>query len=133
MSRPTLVGLSRNTSRPSKTQASVSAIVQEIESRQRVNVELFDLVDVLPELARTTDPRLADPNVARLIDAIESADGLVVGTAVQKGAYSGLFKHLFDLVDARALAAKPVILSATGGSECHALVIEPRRTRQRAC
>ncbi|MBO0776659.1 MAG: NAD(P)H-dependent oxidoreductase, partial [Actinobacteria bacterium] len=35
-----------------------------------------------------------------------------------------MFKHFFDLVDQYALANKPVILVATGGSERHALVLE---------
>lgn len=36
----------------------------------------------------------------------------------------GLFKHLFDLIEPAALAGKPVLLTATGGGEKHALVIE---------
>ncbi|RZK91895.1 MAG: FMN reductase, partial [Methylobacterium sp.] len=43
---------------------------------------------------------------------------------VYKGAYTGLFKHLFDFVDPAALVGKPVILSATGGGPRHALVVE---------
>jgi FMN reductase len=43
---------------------------------------------------------------------------------VYKGAYTGLFKHAFDLVDPRALVGKPVLLTATGGGPRHALVVE---------
>jgi FMN reductase len=35
-----------------------------------------------------------------------------------------MFKHFFDLVDRYALADKPVLLAATGGSDRHALVLE---------
>ncbi|WP_342665157.1 NAD(P)H-dependent oxidoreductase [Kaistia granuli] len=57
-------------------------------------------------------------------EAILDADALVVASPVYKGSYLGLFKHLFDLIDPKQLAGKPVILGATGGSERHALVIE---------
>ena len=48
----------------------------------------------------------------------------MVGSPVYKGSYTGLFKHLFDLIDPAALAGKPVLLTATGGGDKHALVIE---------
>jgi FMN reductase len=59
-----------------------------------------------------------------MVDAIEQADALIVGTPVYKGSYAGLFKHAFDLIDPRALASKPVLLTATGGGQRHALVVE---------
>ena len=59
-----------------------------------------------------------------IVDAPLSADVLVVGSAVHKGSYPGLFKNLFDLIDPSALLGKPVSLTATGGGDKHALVIE---------
>lgn len=58
------------------------------------------------------------------MDDLLAADALVVGSPVYKGSYTGLFKHLFDLVDPAALAGKPILLGATGGGDRHALVIE---------
>jgi FMN reductase len=58
------------------------------------------------------------------IAAIESADALVVASPVYRASYTGLFKHLFDLVHHEALIDKPVLLAATGGSDRHALVID---------
>lgn len=55
---------------------------------------------------------------------LETADLLIVGTPVYKGSYTGLLKHLIDLLDYRALAGVPVGLIATGGSDRHALVVE---------
>ena len=57
------------------------------------------------------------------IRAIETADALVVAS-VYRASYTGLFKHLFDLVHHEALIDVPVLLAATGGSERHALVID---------
>lgn len=48
----------------------------------------------------------------------------LVGSPVYKGAYTGLFKHLFDLVAPAALKGKPVAIGATGGGARHALVVE---------
>ncbi|OYU96670.1 MAG: FMN reductase, partial [Burkholderiales bacterium PBB5] len=56
--------------------------------------------------------------------SIESADLVIAATPVYKGSYTGLFKHLFDLVDPNALVGRPVLLAANGGSERHALVVD---------
>ncbi|MFD1810195.1 NAD(P)H-dependent oxidoreductase [Gemmobacter lanyuensis] len=58
------------------------------------------------------------------LEVILSADALVVASPVYKGSYTGLFKHLIDLIDPAALQGKPVLLAATGGGDRHALVIE---------
>lgn len=55
---------------------------------------------------------------------MEEADVLVVGSPVYKGSYSGLFKHVFDLVGPDSLLGKPVLLCASGGGYRHALVVE---------
>ena len=60
----------------------------------------------------------------RIVDAIEGADALIVGSPVYKGSYTGLFKHVFDLVEPDRLAGKPVVLAASGGGPRHALVVE---------
>ncbi|SFV09406.1 FMN reductase [Methylobacterium sp. 174MFSha1.1] len=124
MTRPRLVGFSANIKRPSKTRTLVEAIAAEAAVRLPVEVRIFDLVDAGPGLgAALTRDQLSLP-ARRLVEAVEEADALVVGTPVYKGAYTGLFKHLFDLVAPEALAGKPVALAATGGGPRHALVVE---------
>ncbi len=59
-----------------------------------------------------------------MIEAIEASDGLIVGSPVHNGSYSGLFKHVIDFLDPAALAGKPVALTATGGGPRHALMVE---------
>ena len=78
--------------------------------------------DIHPSLGATLDPRAATGKLRDLIEAITNADALIVGSPVYKGTYTGLFKHLFDLIEPKALKDKPIVLSATGGSERHALV-----------
>lgn len=61
---------------------------------------------------------------AAAVRAIESADLVIAATPVYKGSYTGLFKHLFDLVGPNALVGRPVLLAANGGSDRHALVVD---------
>jgi len=124
MSHFKIVGFAGSTSRPSRTRGLIEAIIGATALHAAVEAEVFDLSDLLPGLAASLDPSRPDPAVARLIAAITNADALVVGSPVYKGTYSGLFKHVFDLIEPKALKGKPVVLSATGGSERHALALD---------
>ncbi|MCJ2073322.1 FMN reductase [Methylobacterium sp. J-030] len=124
MTRPRLVGLSANVQRPSKTRALVDAVLRAAGARGALDARALDFVDAGPGLGAAWTRDQLPPPARALLDAIEAADGLVVGSPVYKGAYTGLFKHLFDLVDPGALAGKPVAIVATGGGARHALVVE---------
>jgi FMN reductase len=124
MSLPRIVGFSGSPRRPSKTRSLVETVAAEVASHQPVRLEIFDLSDAGPGLGAALQRQDLTLPAARIIDAIEQADALIIGTPVYKGAYTGLFKHAFDLVDPRALIGKPVLLTATGGGPRHALVVE---------
>lgn len=119
-----IVGLSGNLARPSRTRTLVQAVLDSAAARGLGSTQLFDLVDAGPGLGAATDRSQADARLEAVLHAVQSADALVVGTAVYKGAYTGLFKHFFDLYDMEALARKPVIVTATGASPGHASVID---------
>lgn len=120
---PLIVGISGNPQRPSKTRILVHTVVERIEAQYGLAGEAYDLADA-PELGQAIDHKGIVGKLAELIRKIESADALVVGTPVYKGSYTGLFKHLFDLVGPDKLVGKPVILTASGGGDRHALVVE---------
>jgi len=124
MSRPRVVIFCGNLRRPSRSRVLAEALGAEVGRRVPVDLKVYDILDAGPSfssaLARTD---LSLP-AARIIDEIESADALIVGTPVYKGAYTGLFKHLIDFVDPGRLAGKPVALTATGGGLRHALMVE---------
>lgn len=124
MSTLSIVGFAGSPARPSRTRNLVETIVRTAALRADAQAEVYDLTEVHPSLGATLDAREAPPDLAALIDAITAADALVVGSPVYKGTYTGLFKHLFDLIEPKALKNKPIALSATGGSERHALVID---------
>ena len=119
-----VIGIVGSLSRPSRTRALVELAVSRACARFAAEGETFDLTDLGPSLGAS--PRLSDlaPKAREMVDLMVAADALVVGSPVYKGSYTGLFKHLFDLLDPAALAGKPVLLTATGGGDRHALVIE---------
>jgi FMN reductase len=119
-----LVAVSGNTHRPSKSQQLASTIVEALPPQSGLLIEYFDIVDAGPGLGGSFRRDELPEAAARIIKAIEQADGLVIAVPVYKGSYPGLFKHLIDFVDPLALEKKPVALAATVGSPRHALVIE---------
>lgn len=124
MTRPKLVGFSANLQRPSKTRALVEAVAEAATTAGGLDLRLFDLVDAGTGLGAAWSRDALSLPARRVIEAIEGADALVVGSPVYKGSFTGLFKHVFDLIDPAALANKPVAIVATGGGARHALVVE---------
>ena len=124
MSLPRLVGISGNLKQPSRTRSLVEGVTAALADQREIDLSVYDLLDAGPGLGAAYIRGDLTPDAARVVEAIETADALVVGTPVYKGSYTGLFKHLFDLVDPKALADKPVVLTATGGGPRHALVVE---------
>ncbi len=124
MSNLSIVGLSGNITSPSKTRALVQSALDlaagQVEAETRV-LELADFGEDLGRAKRVTDltPE-AQSNVQRLL----SADALIVASPIYKASYTGLFKHLIDLLDPTSLKRKPILIAATGGGEKHALAVE---------
>ncbi|MBZ7927383.1 FMN reductase (plasmid) [Ensifer adhaerens] len=124
MSALRLVSLTGSFNRPSKTRALADHIASLVEARYAVESELYDLNDVGPSLGRALWRKDLDRQASDVVNAVISADVLLVGSPTYKGSYPGLFKHLIDLIDPLELRGKPVILTATGGGDRHALVVE---------
>lgn len=118
-----IVAFSGNTHRPSRTRTLVEAVAAELSRLRPIDLKVYDLVDAGTGIAVASRSALPLP-AARIVEALESADALIVGSPVYKGSYAGLFKHLIDFVAPEALIGKPVVLTATGGGPRHALVVE---------
>ncbi len=119
-----IIGLSGNVKRPSRTASLVETIVSTARDRLRAGGHVIELVDAAPVLFRALRSDQLDAEGRAIIDAVEAADVLVVGSPVYRASYTGALKHLFDLVDYRALTGKRVILAATGGTPLHGLMTE---------
>ncbi|MER6910528.1 NAD(P)H-dependent oxidoreductase [Streptomyces sp. NPDC000594] len=111
-------------STPSKTTALAELILGTLAERADISGRLIELHSLGAQLPTTPDRESAGGAVEEALRAVEEADLVIAATPVFRGSYPGLFKHFFDLVGQYALAAKPVLLAATGGTERHALVIE---------
>jgi FMN reductase len=119
-----IVGFAGSFSQPSRTRSFVQTAVDDAAHRAGLRGLVFDLGDLGASLG--TAKRIDDLGLEarKLVESLLAADAIVVGSPVYKGSYTGLFKHLFDLIDPDALRGKPVLLTATGGGHRHALVIE---------
>lgn len=86
-----------------------------------VAVDAYALAPALVAAATRED---VTGEAADALTAVENADVIVVGVPTYRGSYPGVFKVLMDVVDQYALAGTPVLLSATAGSEKHAMMID---------
>ncbi len=119
-----IVGVSGSLSENSKTRRLVRTIVERVSEKTGLDAQLIDIIDLTPDLAFARSRDGLPGHLDFALTSVEQAELLVVGSPVYKGSYSGLFKYFFDLVDFRSLARKPVALTATGGGDRHALVVE---------
>lgn len=108
----------------SKTMGLSDLVTSTLAEMIDIDIERVDVYRLGPGFADTIDREQAPADVEAQIRKVETADLLVAAVPVYRASYPGMFKHLFDLVDQYALANKPVLLLATGGSERHAMVIE---------
>lgn len=122
-----LVAVSAGLGVPSSSRLLTDRLTSAVEYRAAttpVDVEVIELRDLAVEIAH----RFADGDPGRKLapslDAVRTADGLIVVTPVFSASYSGLFKSFFDVLDKDALAGKPVLIAATGGTPRHALVLD---------
>lgn len=124
--RPPLnvVAVSGSTSRPSRTLALAEATLAALGQRLSIRPSVIQLGDIARPLGAALWRSELGETLEQPLRQIESADLLLVAAPVHRGAYPGLLKHLFDLIDINALIDTPVLLAASGGSERHALVIE---------
>ncbi|CAL1238917.1 NAD(P)H-dependent oxidoreductase [Candidatus Methylocalor cossyra] len=124
MSQLKVVIVSGNLGAPSKTLALGEQIVEAIGQLSAVAVETHQLAELAPAIGPARHPGELNETGQAALRSIAAADILVAVTPVYKGSYTGLFKHLFDFIDPKALTEVPVILGATGGGDKHALIIE---------
>jgi FMN reductase len=124
MPKPSVVGFSGNFTRPSKTRAFVEHVSTQIAARHGLAAATYDVVDLGPSFRAANWAKELDGDARTILKQVSAADILVVGSPTYKGSYTGLFKHFFDLLDPAALRGKPVLLTATGGGERHALIVE---------
>ncbi|MEA2697555.1 MAG: reductase [Myxococcales bacterium] len=68
--------------------------------------------------------RIDAPDIARALDQIARADGVVIATPIYKASYTGVLKAFLDLLPQFGLQGKIVLPLATGGTLAHVLSID---------
>lgn len=119
-----VIAVSGSTHLPSRTLVLAQALIAGLERELAVESQIINLGDIARPLGSALSRAELPKAVEDSLQAIETADLLLVASPVYRGSLPGLLKHLFDLIDQEALVDIPVILAATGGSDRHALVID---------
>ncbi|WP_106497865.1 NADPH-dependent FMN reductase [Lentibacillus sp. Marseille-P4043] len=86
------------------------------------SVTHISVKDVPPETLFSGD--FDTPAIREIATLTQAAKGVIVGSPVYKGAYSGVLKALLDILPQDVLKHKPVLPLMTGGSMSHLLAIE---------
>jgi FMN reductase len=117
-----IVALNGSPRTTSRTGILLGQIAEALADRIPATIRTIEAAREAPHLLTALSrDRVSDAGEV-LLRAIETADLLVVGTPVYRASYTGVLKHIFDLVDRDALAGRVALLAATGGTPLHGLV-----------
>jgi FMN reductase len=119
-----IVGVSGGLTAPSLTKALVQFVVKQAVVPLPHTTDLIDVAEIAPELAFTFTRQDASPELEAALERIEAADLLIVGTPISKGSYTGLLKHLLDLLTASKSEDHVAIIAATDRGDCNSLLLE---------
>ena len=122
-----LVVVSAGLSVPSSTRLLGDRLAAATAAHTPADVQVVEVRDLAVEIAHNFTNGFPGRALADAFDAVTAADGLIVVTPVFSASYSGLFKSFFDTLsvsDPEALAGKPVLIAATGGTARHSLVLD---------
>lgn len=119
-----IVGLTGVLTAPSRTEALVNHLTEMYVSKTGASHSMMTLADFGESLPLAKAFSDLDRHAQNQVSKIVEADALIIGVPTWNAGYPGMFKHLFDLIPNDAFVNKPIILSATGGSDRHALMPE---------
>ncbi|HEX2174343.1 MAG TPA: FMN reductase [Nocardioidaceae bacterium] len=129
MSTRTIAVVSAGLSQPSSTRLLADQLAEAVvrrlaEDGVEAKVEVVELREHAHDLANNLLTHFPNGELREVIDTVTQADGLIAVTPIFTASYSGLFKMFFDVLDKDALAGKPVLAGATGGTARHSLALE---------
>jgi FMN reductase len=129
MTQRTLVAVSAGLSQPSSTRLLADQLTdatrQALESDgSTVDVAVIELRDLAHDIVNNLITGFPSPVLEKAISTLVAADGLIAVSPLYNASYNGLFKSFFDVLDRDALAGKPVLMGATGGTARHSLALD---------
>jgi FMN reductase len=121
-----LVVVTAGLTQPSSTRLLADRLAEATGERLQgaADTTVIELRELAVDIANNFVTGFANARLRAALAAVTEADGLIAVTPVFTASYSGLFKSFFDVVDNTALAGKPVLIAATGGTPRHSLVLE---------
>lgn len=124
-----VVVITAGLSQPSSSRLLADRLAQSVSNAlgqfgERADVTVVELRDHAKDLANHFVTGFPAPELAAVIQQVTDADALIAVSPVFSASYSGLFKMFFDVLEIDALAGKPVLIGATGGTARHSLALE---------
>ncbi|MEV6411986.1 FMN reductase [Kribbella sp. NPDC051718] len=102
-----------------------AAVRDQLDGRgTEYKIEVIELRDLAHDLTNNLLTGFPSASLGKVLETVVAADGLIAVTPTFSASYNGLFKMFFDVLDDQALAGKPVLIAATGGTERHSLVLD---------
>jgi FMN reductase len=129
MSGRRIAVVSAGLSNPSSTRMladrlAAATVAQLAERGIEAEVDTFELRDHAHDITNNLLTGFAPPALEAMVNAVVSADALIVVTPIFSTSYSGLFKSFIDIIDPDALTGKPVLIGANAGTARHSLAID---------
>jgi FMN reductase len=129
MKRRKLIVISAGLSEPSSTrlladQLSAAAVAAAGDLGVLLDTRVIEVRDLAHDITNNLLTGFAPVALRDALDAVAGADALIAVTPIFTASHSGLFKLFFDVVDPDAVAGKPVLIAATGGTARHSLALE---------
>ena len=126
MTSRTIAVVSAGLSQPSSSRLLADQLAAATARRLAADTEIvtIELRELAHDIVNNLLTGFPGPALRRAIDQVLRADGRIAVTPLYSGSYNGLFKSFFDVLDPDALAGKPVLIAATGGTARHSLALE---------
>lgn len=121
---PSVVGVSGSLTTPSRTTVLVDDVTRTFADALGGTPTTIELSTLLADLGAGPFRSNLSPRAIQALETVEAADLIVVGSPAYRATYTGLFKLFFDHIGQYALVDTPIVLTATGGSDRHALLVE---------
>ncbi|MFB8388097.1 CE1759 family FMN reductase [Microbacterium sp. NPDC055910] len=119
-------GLSNPSSTRMLADRLVAATATALRDGQQIEAtfDTFELRDYAHDVTNNLLTGFAPAPLESMINTVVSADAVIAVTPIFSTSYSGLFKSFIDVLDPDALAGKPVLIGANGGTARHSLAID---------
>jgi len=124
-----VVVITAGLSQPSSSRLLADRLAQSVSNAlgalgENADITVVELRDHAKDLANHFVTGFPAPKLAAVLQQVTDADAVIAVSPIFSASYSGLFKMFFDVLQVDALAGKPVLVGATGGTARHSLALE---------